>query len=346
MSAMTTMMPPVKYAEVNGIRMAYYEAGPREGLPVVFLHGFPEIAFSWRHQIKALAEAGHWVIAPDQRGYGLTDRPSAVEDYDMENLAGDAIALLDHLGVEKAIFAGHDWGGIILWQLPLRYPDRVAGVIGLNTPFMPRGPADPIAIMRARLGEEMYIVHFQKPGEADAVLDADPRKAMQFFMRRPMPAAPAPADTGGGVTAAVSGGGVTGAPERAEGESVFPLIKILQMYSPDFDPRPALLTPDEMDAFVETFERTGFTGGINWYRNFTRNWERSADVPTKVTQPALMVMAELDAVLPPSAADGMETYVPDLEKVLIRGSGHWTQQEKPEEVNQAILGWLGTRFPK
>ncbi|MFO1012177.1 MAG: alpha/beta hydrolase [Caulobacteraceae bacterium] len=346
MSAFETMMPPVQYADVNGIRMAYYEAGPREGIPVVFLHGFPEIAFSWRHQIKALADAGRWVIAPDQRGYGLTSRPKAVEDYDMEHLAGDLIALLDHLGIEKAIFAGHDWGGIILWQMPLRYPDRVAGAIGLNTPFMARGPADPIAIMRARLGEEMYIVHFQKPGEADAVLDENPRKAMQFFMRRPMPAVEVTPDPSGGVTQAVSQGGVTGAPERAEGESVFPLIKILQMYDGSFDPRPPLLTDEEMDAFVETFERTGFTGGINWYRNFTRNWERSADVPTKVTCPGLMVMAELDAVLPPSAADGMETYVPDLEKVLIKGSGHWTQQEKPEEVNQAILGWLDKRFPK
>lgn len=345
MSAMTTMMPPVKYAEVNGIRMAYYEAGPREGIPVVFLHGFPEIAFSWRHQIKALAEAGRWVIAPDQRGYGLTDRPAAVEDYDLEHLTADLVALLDHLGVEKAVFVGHDWGGLILWQMPLRHPERVAGAIGLNTPFMPRGPADPIAIMRRRFGDKMYIVHFQIPGEADAVLDADPRKAMQFFMRRPMPAAPGAPDPSGGVTRSVVQDGED-APARAEGESSFALIDILRMYSPDFDPRPALLTPEEMDAFVETFQRTGFTGGINWYRNFTRNWERSAHIKDLVTCPSLMVMAELDAVLPPSGADGMETYVPDLEKVLIRGSGHWTQQEKPEEVNQAILGWLGKRFPK
>ena len=329
------MMPPVQYADVNGVRLAYYEAGPKTGVPVIFCHGFPELAFSWRHQIRALAEAGRWVIAPDQRGYGLTSRPSAVEDYDIEHLTGDLVALMDKLGIEKAIFAGHDWGGIVVWQMPLRYPDRVAGVIGLNTPFMPRANVDPIETMRRRLGEEMYIVHFQKPGEADAVLDADVRRSMQFFMRRPMPGAP-PADSGG----------VSGAPERAEGESVFPLVKVLQAYDPAVDPRPALLTPEEMDVFVAAFERSGFTGGINWYRNFTRNWARSANIPDKVACPSLMIMAEQDAVLPPSATQGMETYVADLERALVHGSGHWTQQEKPEEVNRFILDWLDRRFPK
>jgi pimeloyl-ACP methyl ester carboxylesterase len=324
-------MPPVKYADTNGIKMAYYEVGPREGVPVIFCHGFPELAFSWRHQLKAFEAAGRWAIAPDQRGYGLTDRPGPVESYDMEHLTGDLIGLMDHLGIEKAIFCGHDWGGIVVWQAPLRYPDRTAGVIGLNTPFMARSPADPIAIMRHRMGEEMYIVHFQKPGEADAVLDGDVAKAMNFFMRRP--AADAPPSAGL-------------ATERKPGdESAFALIKILQLYDPAFDPREKFLSDDEFAAFVETFERTGFTGGINWYRNFTRNWERSASIVEKVTVPSLMVMAEKDAVLPPSAADGMEAYVSDLEKILIKDSGHWTQQEKPDEVNKAILGWMDRRFP-
>ncbi len=332
MSAAQSLLPPVQYADVNGIRMAYYEAGPRAGVPVIFCHGFPELAFSWRHQLKAFEAAGRWAIAPDQRGYGLTSRPGPVEDYDMAHLTGDMVGLLDHLGVEKAIFCGHDWGGIIVWQMPLLHPDRVAGVIGLNTPFMPRAPVDPIEIMRKRLGEEMYIVHFQKPGEADAVLDADVAKAMNFFLRRP---APGEAPASGGISGEAA----------AEGESVFPLIKILQAYDPAFDPRETFLTEAEMAFFVETFQRTGFTGGINWYRNFTRNWRASEGVTEKVTVPSLMVMAEKDAVLPPSAADGMETYVSDLEKALIKGSGHWTQQEKPEEVNRVILDWLGRRFP-
>jgi len=124
MSALETQMPPVQRVSVNGIEMAYYEAGPRQGVPVILCHGFPELAFSWRHQIKALGEAGRWVIAPDQRGYGLTSRPEAVSDYDIEHLTGDLVGLMDHLGVEKAIFCGHDWGGIIVWQMPLLHPDR------------------------------------------------------------------------------------------------------------------------------------------------------------------------------------------------------------------------------
>jgi pimeloyl-ACP methyl ester carboxylesterase len=324
-------MPPVQYANTNGIRMAYYEVGPREGVPVVFCHGFPELAFSWRHQLRAFEAAGRWAIAPDQRGYGLTDRPGPVESYDLENLTADLVGLLDHLGVEKAIFCGHDWGGFVVWQMALRHPSRTAGVIGVNTPFTPRSPADPIAIMRERLGEEMYIVHFQKPGEADAALAADVQKAMNFFLKRPIAGTPPSAGF---------------ATERKPGdESVFPLIKVLQAYDAATDPRERFLSDEEFAAFVETFQRTGFTGGINWYRNFTRNWQRSAHLVDRVDVPSLMIMAENDAVLPPSAADGMETYIPDLEKTLIKESGHWTQQEKPEAVNAAILGWLNRRFP-
>ena len=332
MSALETMMPPVQYADLGEVRMAYYETGPRQGMPVVFCHGFPELAFSWRHQLKACAAAGRWAIAPDQRGYGLTSRPDPVESYDIAHLTDDLARLLDHLKLEKAVFCGHDWGGSVVWQMALRHPGRTAGVIGVNTPFMPRAPADPIEIMRARLGEEMYIVHFQKPGEADAVLASDVSKTMNFFMKRPAPGA---------------GGGSAGfATERKPGDpSVFPLVKILKAYDPAFDTRPTFLAPDEMATFVETFQRTGFTGGINWYRNITRNWRLAEGVADKVTQPSLMVMAELDAVLPPSSADGMGAYVTDLEKALIAGSGHWTQQEKPEETSRAILDWLGRRFP-
>ena len=327
-------MPAAQFVDVgDGVRLAYYEAGPKTGLPIVLCHGFPELAYSWRHQIKALADAGRWVIAPDQRGYGASDRPEAVEAYDIAHLTGDMARLLDHVGAKKAVFVGHDWGGIVVWQMPLRHADRVAGVIGLNTPFMARAPADPIEIMRKRLGEEMYIVHFQKPGEADAVLAKDVGKAMSFFMRKPMPGTP-PAT-----------GGLSSDAERPAGTSAFALIRMLEAYDPSFDPRPTFLTPEEMAVFVDTFDRTGFTGGINWYRNFTRNWRLAEGIADRVEVPSLMVMAEKDAVLPPSAADGMEAFVPDLEKVLITDSGHWTQQEQPEAVNHAILDWLDRRFP-
>jgi pimeloyl-ACP methyl ester carboxylesterase len=332
MSALETMMPAPQFAELGDIRLAYYETGPKLGTPVVFCHGFPELAFSWRHQLKACEAAGRRAIAPDQRGYGLTSRPETVEAYDIAHLTDDMCRLLDHLGLEQAVFCGHDWGGIVVWQMGLLHPDRTAGVIGVNTPFMPRGQRDPIATMRERLGEEMYIVHFQKPGEADAVLARDVAKTMAFFLRRPIAAT---GEVGAGL-----------ATERKPGDpSVFPLVNILQAYDPAFDPREQFLAPEELAVFVDTFTRTGFTGGINWYRNFTRNWRLAEGAAQQVTVPSLMVMAELDAVLPPSAADGMEAFVPDLEKALIRGSGHWTQQEKPRETSGVILDWLGRRFP-
>ena len=157
-------MPPLQFAQTNGIRMGYYEAGPKtDKPPVILCHGWPEIAFSWRHQIKALGEAGIRVIAPDQRGYGATDRPEPVEAYDIEHLTGDLVGLLDHLKIDKAIFVGHDWGGFVVWQMPLRHIDRVAGVVGVNTPHADRAPADPIELLRKRFGEHMYIVQFQDP---------------------------------------------------------------------------------------------------------------------------------------------------------------------------------------
>ena len=336
--ANAAQMPPVQYADVNGIRMAFYEVGPRgKGTPIVFCHGFPELAFSWRHQLRACEAAGIWAIAPDQRGYGLTSRPDAVTDYDLEHLTGDLVGLLDHVGAQKAVFCGHDWGGLIVWMMPLMHPERSAGVIGLNTPFMQRQPMDPIALMRMALGEDMYIVWFQKPGEADAALGKDVDKTIRFFMRR---ADAMIADLEPPKQNALEPTG-----QAAEGQSTFAFRDLLaQWYKSDTTGQ--LLKPEELAFFVESFERTGFTGGINWYRNFTRNWERSADLPTRIDNlPCLMVMAELDAVLPPSAADGMEDRIGDLEKVLIKGSGHWTQQEKPDEVNRILIDWMGRRFP-
>ncbi|MGR4863751.1 alpha/beta fold hydrolase [Caulobacter sp. LARHSG274] len=319
-------MPEPRYAQVNGIRMAYYESGPRQGVPIVLCHGFPELAYSWRRQIAALAAAGRWVIAPDQRGYGLTERPEAVEAYDMEHLTGDLVGLLDHLGVDQAVFCGHDWGGIVVWQAPLLHPGRVAGVVGLNTPFIPRLPIDPVAMFRNAFGEDMYIVHFQKPGVADAELAADVDKTMRYFMRRPA------------ATQAEF------AARPAERRSLA-LQEGLARYDPAADDH-QLLSPEELAVFVEAFARTGFTGGLNWYRNFTRNWERSADLPQRIDGvPCLMIMAEHDVVLPPSLADRMGDQISDLEKVLVEDSGHWTQQEQPERVNAILLDWLDRRFP-
>jgi pimeloyl-ACP methyl ester carboxylesterase len=327
-------MPPLQFAKTNGIRMGFYEAGPKtDAPPVILCHGWPELAFSWRHQIKALSDAGIRVIAPDQRGYGATDRPEAVEAYDLEHLTGDLVGLLDHFDIDKAIFVGHDWGGFVVWQMALRHRDRVAGVVGVNTPHYDRAPADPIELMRQRYGEHMYIVQFQNPArEADKIFDSRVGQTFDFLMRQPMPRKEVtPAET---ATAGIG----------ASPKLNLAFSQMVAGYDAKYDPRKPILSGEEMKVFVDTFTRTGFTGGINWYRNWTRNWQRSAGLDHTVKLPALMIMAENDAVLPPSAADGMERLVPDLEKYLVRGSGHWTQQEKPEEVSAKLIEWRRKRF--
>jgi pimeloyl-ACP methyl ester carboxylesterase len=322
-------MPPLQFATTNGIRMGYYAAGPHtDPVPMVLCHGWPEIAFSWRHQIKALSEAGLRVIAPDQRGYGATDRPDDVAAYDLEHLTADLVGLLDRLGIARAIFVGHDWGGLVAWQMPLRHPERVAGVIGVNTPHLARPPMDPIALMRARFGDQMYVVQFQDPDRAaDKIFDSRVRETLELLMRRP----PKPKPTAPGSA------GASGKMNLA-----FPQLALA--YDSRRDTRTPFLSAEEMQVFVDTFTRTGFTGGINWYRNISRNWQRSATLDPMVRVPSFMIMAENDAVLPPSAADGMEALVPDLEKYLVRDSGHWTQQEKPDEVSAQLIAWRRRRF--
>jgi pimeloyl-ACP methyl ester carboxylesterase len=332
MSAMIEM-PPLRFAETNGIRMGYYAAGPEDdSVPMVLCHGWPEIAFSWRHQIKALSEAGIRVIAPDQRGYGATDRPTDVEAYDLEHLTGDLVGLLDRLGIDKAIFVGHDWGGFVVWQMPLRHPARVAGVVGINTPHTARPPVDPIVLLRQRFGEQMYIVQFQDAAHGpDKIFDSRVRATFDFFMRKPPPGSKPPAE------APAAGVGAS-----AKLNLAFP--QMVAAYDVGKDPRAPILAPEEMQVFVDSFTRSGFTGGINWYRNMSRNWERSAAIDPTIRVPSHMIMAENDRVLPPSACDGMEKLVPDLEKYLVHGSGHWTQQEKPKEVSAKLIEWRRRRF--
>jgi pimeloyl-ACP methyl ester carboxylesterase len=321
---MMVSLPAPKMIKTNGIDMAVYEAGPKDGLPVVLCHGFPELAYSWRHQLPALAAAGYRAIAPDQRGYGLTSRPEKVEDYDMAHLTGDLVGLLDALEIKSAIFCGHDWGGLVVWQIPLMHPSRVKGVIGVNTPFLPRAPIDPIAAMKMRFGEDMYIVFFQKPGVADAVLAKDVGKAFRFFMRK--------------------GGTAEEFAKLPEDQRNFALVKALEVDESLWPKADLILNEEELKFFVDTFTRTGFTGGINWYRNFSRNWRDSEKLEQKVKVPGLMIMAEDDVVLSPAMADGMEAYVPDLERALIKKCGHWTQQEHPDQVNRIMIDWLKRRF--
>lgn len=320
-------LPPLRLpdgGEEPGIALSYHERG--EGPAVVLCHGFPELAFSWRHQLEALASAGFRAIAPDQRGYGGSDRPERTDAYDMHHLCGDLVGLLDVLGLERAVFAGHDWGGFVAWAMPVLHPERCAGVIGVNTPYLPRPPLPPTQVLRALVGgadEKLYILWFQAPGVAEGVLDRHTRRVFDFLMRRGRP----PEELAARVA--------------AEGLDMNPFRRIAEL-----EPLgEAFLTPEELDVFVESFERTGFAGGVSWYRNLDRNWETAPEVGrAKIELPSLMVTAAWDPALRPELAAGMPALVCDLETVLIERCGHWTQQEKPAELNRILVDWLSRRM--
>jgi pimeloyl-ACP methyl ester carboxylesterase len=325
-STMRKLMPKVKRAKVNGIDLAYYEAGPRKGTPIILCHGFPEIAFTWWRQIKAWSDAGYWVVAPDQRGYGLSSRPSAVTDYDQQHLTDDMIGLLDHLGAKKAIFCGHDMGLGVVWQTALRHPERVAGVIGFGGGFGPRGPNEPVAGLTKANGPDMYQVWFQTPGEADAFLAKDINHSLRLSMRKPEL----------GMLFRVRG---------PSGSAYSLRDRYLAAGGVPSD-NDIVIPPEEMAVFVDSFRRTGFTGGINWYRNMNRNWERSANLPRRIDGiPCLVMAAEMDSVGTPRL-ETLGNNLGDAETHLIKGSGHWMPEEKPQETTAIVLDWLGRHFPR
>ncbi|WP_068278102.1 alpha/beta fold hydrolase [Aldersonia kunmingensis] len=309
-----------RFVDTNGVRLQVTEAGPRGGPVVVLAHGFPELAHSWRHQIPVLAEAGYHVLAPNQRGYGESSRPEAVEDYDIAALCGDLVGLLDDVGAERAVFVGHDWGSVVTWHVPLAYPERVAGVVGVSTPPVPRPPAPPTQIWRRRVGESFfYILYFQEPGIADTDLSRDTRTTMRRMLggRTPLDADAA---------ARVAAPGPQGYVERL----------------PDVEALPDWLSEDELAHYVEVFAQTGFTGPLNWYRNFDRNWMVVADFPAStVTAPSLFIAGADDPVLAFTPRNRVHDLVSgDYREVLIEGAGHWIQQERSGEVNEALLSFL------
>ena len=307
---------------VSGLCLAVTTAG--EGPAVVCCHGFPDLSHGWRDVLPALAAAGFRVLAPDQRGYGETGGPDAVEAYDIHHLTGDLVGLLDALGIERAVFIGHDWGGTIAWMTALLHPSRVAGVIGVNTPHYPRPSTAPVARLRAMFGDTHYMVAVQQSDELDRALAADVRRTFTQIVRSGTPP-----------DAALSGWLGNGGRMRTLGEVVA---------GPPMPGAPLLAAAD-LSPYVEAFTRTGFTGGLNWYRNLDRNWATTPHLSgARIIAPALMVTAEWDVLLPPAAAERMRQLVPDLETVMLPGCGHWTPIERPVELTELVIGWLRRRI--
>ncbi|WP_444942527.1 alpha/beta fold hydrolase [Microbulbifer sp. ANSA003] len=301
--------PTPTLISVNGIELEVFEAGQQNtGNPVVLCHGWPEHAFSWRHQIPALAAAGYHVIVPNQRGYGNSSRPTEVTSYDIEQLTGDLAALLDHYGYQDATFIGHDWGAMVIWGIALLHPSRVNKIINLALPYQARTEKPWIEFMEELLGSDYYFVHFNRqPGVADAVLDKNASQFLHNLLRKDVP--PTPPEPG------------------------MVMINLARAASPLGAP---LLNDSELAVFVSAFEKTGFTSSINWYRNLDRNWHILADVDPVIQKPTLMIYGDHDLI--PRSPD-IKDFVPNVDEVNLN-CGHWIQQERPEETNQVILNWL------
>lgn len=316
--------PPIteRIIETNGVQLRTVEAG-EPGAPVVLLaHGFPETSYSWRHQIPVLAAGGYHVLAPDQRGYGGSSRPAAVEAYDIHQLTADLVGLLDDVGAQRAAWVGHDWGAAVAWNAPLLHPDRVAAVAALSVPATPRSHVPPTKAWRKIFGENFfYILYFQEPGVADAELDGDPAG----FLRRMM---------GGGSPA--SGGQDALVRMTAPGPEGF----VARL--PEADGLPDWISEDELDHYITEFSRTGFTGGLNWYRNFDRNWETTPELDgAKISVPCLFIGGTADPVLAFTRADrASEVISGPYRQLMLDDAGHWLQQERPDEVNAALLEFL------
>ena len=313
--------PAHRFVETNGIRMHYVEAG--RGPLVILCHGFPESWYSWRHQIEALAGAGFRVVAPDQRGYGKTDRPQPVESYTVLHLAGDIVGLVNALGERTAAVVGHDWGAPVAWYSALLRPDLFRAVGLLSVPYIPRGPMRPGAIVKAVFADRMfYQEYFQQEGRAESELEEDVRRTMlSTFYSLSGDAAP-----------------------NERWRYAFGLDE--KFIDSVVVPRklPPWLSEADLDFFVGEFKRTGFRGGLNWYRNIDRAWELTGFLDgAKLAQPLLFIAGDKDAVIEfyADAYHGLENNAPNLKsKVLVPGAGHWIQQERPGEVNRLMIDFL------
>ncbi|MCY4014523.1 MAG: alpha/beta hydrolase [Gammaproteobacteria bacterium] len=310
--------------ETNNIKLHIAEAG--EGPLVVLCHGFPESWYSWRHQIPALADAGFRVVAPDQRGYGTSDAPEDIAAYSILHLTGDIVGLVKALGEDQAVVVGHDWGSPVAWSLAQMRPDMFRAVASLSVPFTGRAPWPPIHGMRQYFGDRFfYQIYFQTPGVAEHELQHD----IPVTMRKMLFGASGAIERSGGSF------GAEGAPPASS-------YMLARMPDPG-DDLPPWLTAEDVDTYVESFTKSGFRGGLNWYRNIDHNWVLTAAFEgMKIEQPALFVAGDRDVVpFNAEAEQRMRAVVTDLRDVVVLpGIGHWTQQEAPDAVNDALLGFL------
>lgn len=317
------------YVDSNGVRLHVSEAG--QGHLVLLCHGFPEFSWSWRHQIQALAEAGYRVVAPDQRGYGKSDCPEAVEDYDISQLCGDLVGLVHALGESRAIIVGHDFGAQIAYHCALLRADIFYGIALLSVPYIPRSWKNipSTEVMRRMAGDkQFYQLYFQEPGKAERELDADVRRSVLMFL--------------------YSASGSVAPDQRWR--FLFDRDETLLDTGTVPDVLPDWLCEDDVDRYTEAFQRTGFRGAINWYRNIDRNWAITSYLNgAKLQQPALFIAGDADVVVTMrrTAIDALADNVPNLQKsIIVPGAGHWIQQEAPATVNRYLIDFCNSLAAK
>jgi pimeloyl-ACP methyl ester carboxylesterase len=291
---------------------------------VILVHGWPESWYSWRHQLPALAAAGFHVVAPDMRGYGKSAKPADVEAYDIHHVTADIVGIVDALGEKTAVLVGHDWGAIVAWQCMLLHADRFTALVAMSVPYGGRGAQSLVEALKKAHGDNFfYILYFQEPGAAEKEFDADPRGILSRLYLSPGSPREAPLVTD---------------PKRAAGGWIPRLGAAKGL--PDW------LTADDLDYIVGEFEAAGFRGGINYYRNFQRNWDTTPQLEgAQIRQPVLFIAGSHDVVIRGATAGQltamMKPVVPGLRGVtLFPGIGHWVQQESPSETNAAIVEFL------
>ncbi|XP_042790859.1 bifunctional epoxide hydrolase 2 isoform X1 [Panthera leo] len=298
-----------------GVRMHFVELG--SGPAVCLCHGFPESWFSWRYQIPALAQAGFRVLALDMKGYGESSVPPEIEEYSLEVLCKEMVTFLDKLGITQAVFIGHDWGGMLVWNMALFYPERVRAVASLNTPFIPADPSVPTMEKIKANPIFDYQLYFQEPGVAEAELEQNLSRTFKSFF-------------------------------RASDEAFLSVSRVREMgglfvRTPEEPSLSHIVTKEDIQFYVQQFKKSGFRGPLNWYRNVEVNWQWGCTgLGRKILIPALMVTAEKDVVLTPEMSKHMEDWIPYLKRGHIMDCGHWTQMEKPTELNRILIEWLET----
>ena len=303
----------------DGVRISVTEAGRAGEQPtVVLLHGHPDLSYTWRHQIPALAAAGYHVLAPDGRGHGRSDAPDDLDAYDIEHLNADLLALLDDVGVERAVFVGHDWGALVVWALALMAPHRVAGAAGIGVPFLPRGTVPPTTMLRQFAGEQWFLLLWvQDPGVAEADMGRDVAATIRRMF------------TGLRLEA------IIGSQGPGEPRNLLDRLGDVAVLPEWFD-------HDDLGHYVAEYTRTGFTGGLNWFRNFDRNWALTPQLAgARLMVPTLYISGSVDPLLIACPPALMEGWLDDHRgTILIDGAGHWVHQQMPGAVNDALLWFL------